>query len=221
MAGSAIVLQTIKTLADLNIKKNVVGILPIVENDVSAMAVHPGDIVKSYSGKTVDIPDTDAEGRLILADGIAYCKNFNPSIIIDLATLTGQVEDIFDGLSTGLLGNNDELIDQLKKCGDDENEKMWQLPIWDENINDTKSTIADLKNVYDGSADTINGAAFLVNFLPKKSIKWVHMDIAGVSYNLSEQTTRRIGATGSTFRTLLNFLGKSFNKNKLFILFFW
>ena len=114
MAGSALVFGVIKTLADLNIKKNVVGILPLVENDVDGKATHPGDIVKSYSGKTVEILNTDAEGRLILADAIYYCKNYNPKIIIDIATLTGQVAEIFDNIATGIMSNDIKTIEQFK-----------------------------------------------------------------------------------------------------------
>jgi leucyl aminopeptidase len=206
MAGSAIVYAVIKSLAELNVRKNVIGILPLVQNDVGNTATHPGDIIKSYSGKTVEILDTDAEGRLILAEGISYCKKYNPKMIIDIATLTGQVEEIFNGLATGVMGNNQELIEELKKCGEIENEKIWALPIWDENLEDTKSTIADLKNINDGDDSTINGAAFLMNFLPKKNIKWMHMDIGGVSYNLEDKETRFIGSTGESFRTLLRFI---------------
>ena len=206
MAGSAIVYAVIKSMAELNVAKNVIGILPLVQNDVGSTATHPGDIIKSYSGKTVEILDTDAEGRLILAEGISYCKKYNPKIIIDVATLTGQVEEIFNGLATGVLGNDYKMIDLLKECGEMENEKFWELPIWDENIEDTESTIADLKNINDGDDSTINGAAFLMNFLPKKSIKWMHLDIGGVSYNLEDNDTRYIGATGESFRTLLRFI---------------
>lgn len=206
MAGSAIVYAVIKTLAELNVRKNVIGILPLVQNDVGSTATHPGDIIKSYSGKTVEILDTDAEGRLILAEGISYCKKYNPHMIIDIATLTGQVEEIFNGLATGVLGNNQQLIEELKKCGELENEKFWGLPIWDENIEDTESSIADLKNINDGDDSTINGAAFLMNFLPKKNIKWMHMDIGGVSFNLKDEETRYIGATGESFRSLLRFI---------------
>ena len=154
MTGSAVVFGVIKTLAELDVKKNIIGVLPIVENDVDGKATHPGDIVKSYSGKNVEIIDTDAEGRLILADAISYCKKFQPKVIIDIATLTGQVEDIFDGLATGLMGNNDALIEKMRQSSLIENEKSWQLPIWDETIQATKSVIADLKNVdVDGGGD--------------------------------------------------------------------
>jgi leucyl aminopeptidase len=206
MTGSALVYGVIKTLADLNIKKNVIGILPIVENDVDGKATHPGDIVKSYSGKTVEILDTDAEGRLILADAIYYCKHYNPKIIIDIATLTGQVAEIFDSMATGIMSNDTKTIEQFKKIGQIENEKLWDLPMWDEYIEETESTIADLKNINKGDASTINGAAFLINFLPTKTTKWAHLDVAGVSYNLEDTTTRYEGATGESLRTLMNYV---------------
>jgi len=206
MAGSALVFGVIKTLADLNIKKNVVGILPLVENDVDGKATHPGDIVKSYSGKTVEILNTDAEGRLILADAIYYCKNYNPKIIIDIATLTGQVAEIFDNIATGIMSNDIKTIEQFKKIGQIENEKIWDLPMWDEYVEDTESTMADIKNINRGDASTINGAAFLINFLPTKKTKWAHLDIAGVSYNLEDTDTRYEGGTGESLRTLINYV---------------
>ncbi len=206
MTGSAVVFGVIKTLAELDVKKNIVGILPIVQNDVDGKATHPGDIVKSYSGKNVEIVDTDAEGRLILADAISYCKKFQPKVIIDIATLTGQVEDIFDGLATGLMGNNDGLIEKVRQSSLIENEKSWQLPIWDETIQDTKSVIADLKNVdVDGGGDTIKAASFLLNFLPSKNIHWTHLDIGGVAYNKEDTDFRYAGATGEFYRTLVTY----------------
>ncbi len=206
MAGSAIVYGVIKTLADLGIKKNVIGILPIVENDVDGKATHPGDIVKSYSGKTVEILDTDAEGRLILADAIYYCKKYNPKIIIDIATLTGQVAEIFDSIATGIMSNDTKVIETFKRIGQIENEKIWDLPMWDEYVEDTESTIADIKNINRGDASTINGAAFLINFLPTPKTKWAHLDIAGVSYNLEDTDTKYEGATGESLRTLINYV---------------
>jgi leucyl aminopeptidase len=206
MTGSAIVFGVIKTLAELDVKKNIIGLLPIVQNDVDGKSTHPGDIVKSHSGKNVEIVDTDAEGRLILADAISYCKKFQPKVIIDIATLTGQVEDIFDGLATGLMGNNDGLIEKIRQSSLIENEKSWQLPIWDETIQDTKSVIADLKNVdVDGGGDTIKAASFLLNFLPNKHINWVHLDIGGVAYNKEDTDFRYAGATGEFYRTLVNY----------------
>ena len=204
MTGSAIVFSIIKTLAELDVKKNIVGILPLVQNDLDGNSTHPGDIIKSYSGKNVEIVDTDAEGRLILADAISYCKKFKPSTIIDIATLTGQVEEIFDGLATGLMGNDEKLIEEIRHCSMLENEKSWQLPIWDETIDSVKSVIADYKNIDpDGDGDTIKAASFLINFLPNKKINWVHIDIGGVAYNKRDTNFRFAGATGEFFRTMV------------------
>ncbi len=208
MTGSAIVFGVIKALAELDVKKNVIGILPIVENDVDSKSVHPGDIIKSYSGKTVEVLDTDAEGRLILADAISYCKNYNPKTIIDIATLTGQIDEIFNKMATGILGNDKNLINNIINASICENEKTWELPIWDEFIEDTKSIIADLKNIDpNGDASTINGAAFLHNFIPKtkKNINWVHLDIAGVSHIKDDSKFRYAGATGEYYRTLVRY----------------
>lgn len=208
MTGSAIVFGVIKALAELNVKKNVIGIMPLVENDIGSNATHPGDIIKSYSGKTVEVLDTDAEGRLILADAISYCKNYNPKIIIDIATLTGQIDEIFNKMATGILGNDKNLINNIINASICENEKTWELPIWDEFIEDTKSIIADLKNIDpNGDASTINGAAFLHNFIPKtkKNINWVHLDIAGVSHIKDDSKFRYAGATGEYYRTLVRY----------------
>ena len=210
MAGSAVVYGVIKTLAELKVKKNVIGILPIVENNIDGDSIHPGDVIKSYSGQTVEILNTDAEGRLILADALSYSKKYNPQILIDVATLTGQEADIFDNLASAVFGNDKELIETIIKCGLKENEKFWQLPLWDETIESMESTTADLKNMNEGYGDTISAAGFLSKFIPhhnnSKKIKWIHLDTAGVSYYLTDSKTRFSGATGETFRTLVKYL---------------
>jgi leucyl aminopeptidase len=206
MAGSATVYGVIKSLADINSKQHVIGLLPIVQNSIGSNAIFPGDIVKSYSGKTVEILDTDAEGRLILADALSYCKHYNPKLIIDVATLTGQVSNIFGGLVSGILGNNKEIINEIIKCGASENEKIWELPIYDEYNEMIKSNIADFKNISKSSAGTITAAAFLMNFLPNPQINWVHLDIAGTAYLSNESKTRYEGATGEIMRTLVRYL---------------
>lgn len=210
MAGSAVVYGVIKTLAELKVKKNVIGILPIVENNIDGDSIHPGDVIKSYSGQTVEILNTDAEGRLILADAMSYSKKYNPQILIDVATLTGQEADIFDNLASAVFGNDKELIETIIKCGLKENEKFWQLPLWDETIESMESTTADLRNMNEGYGDTISAAGFLSKFVPNhnnsKKIKWIHLDTAGVSYYLTDSKTRFSGATGETFRTLVKYL---------------
>jgi leucyl aminopeptidase len=209
MTGSAIVVGVIKTLAELNVKTNVIGIIPLVENDIGSKATHPGDIIKSYSGKTVEILDTDAEGRLILADGISYSAKYNPKIIIDIATLTGHISKVFGDLATGVMGNNSELNNEIIKHGKLENEKIWELPIWPEYTEMTKSSIADLKNIAFNPAGSLTAAAFLQEFVPNPSIKWAHLDIAGVSYFLHDSKYRYEGATGEIYRTLVSYLSNN------------
>jgi leucyl aminopeptidase len=208
MTGSAIVFGVMKALAELNIKKNVIGIMPIVENDIGSNATHPGDIIKSYSGKTVEIMDTDAEGRLILADAISYSIKYKPKIIIDIATLTGHMSHVFGELATGVMGNDSNLNKKLISHGIMEHEKMWEMPIWEEYTEMTKSSIADLKNIAFNSAGSLTAGAFLQEFVPNKNIKWAHLDIAGVSYNLQDKKYRHEGATGEIFRTLVSFLSE-------------
>ncbi len=205
MAGSAIVYGVIKSLADIKIKKNIIGILPIVQNSIDSNAIHPGDIVTSYSGKTVEILDTDAEGRLILADALSYCKKYNPKLIIDIATLTGNVAHIFDGMATAIMGNDKNNINNIIKCGEEENEKIWELPIYEEYIEMTKTNIADYKNISKSTAGALTGAAFLHNFIPNNT-KWMHLDIAGTAYINMENKIKYEGATGETMRTLIRFL---------------
>jgi leucyl aminopeptidase len=206
MAGSATVYGVIKTLADLKVKKNIIGILPIVQNAIGSYATHPGDIVKSYSGQTVEIIDTDAEGRLILADALYYCKHYNPRLIIDIATLTGNAANVFGNLATAIMGNDKNIIQEIIKCGDEENEKIWELPIYEEYIDMTKSKIADLNNLPKSTAGASTAAAFLVNFLPNDKVKWIHLDTAGPAYLSVENKTKYEGATGEPFKTIIKYL---------------
>jgi leucyl aminopeptidase len=206
MAGSATVYGVIKTLADLKVKKTVIGILPIVQNSIGSYATHPGDIVKSYSGKTVEIIDTDAEGRLILADSLYYCKKYNPKLIIDIATLTGNAAHVFGDLATAIMGNDKKIITEIIKCGEDEHEKIWELPIYEEYIDMTKSKIADLNNLPKSTAGASIAGAFLINFLPNDKVKWIHLDTAGPAYLNIDSKTKYEGATGEPFRTLVKFL---------------
>ncbi len=208
MIGSAMVYGLLKALALHKCNKRVVGILPIVQNDISSSAIHPGDVIESYSKKTVEITDTDAEGRLILADGIAYCKNYNPLLIIDIGTLTGQVCNIFNNLATAYMINHTFKYDfnfSLNAACTIENEKIWELPLWHEYIKETKSDVADFRNYSSNKADTIMCGAFLSNFIPNQ-IPWIHLDIGGVSYNEKETATKCAGATGTMFNSLYNFI---------------
>ena len=208
MAGTAVVYGIFKLLSHFKVKGRYVGLLAIVENKINQFATLPGDIVTAYNKKTVEIINTDAEGRLVLADALSYSENFNPKLCIDIATLTGAAEVTFGGLSTAVIGNADA-DDDIKKIihqGVLNHEKMWQLPLWDEYITLTKSNIADYKNIsYEISAGTIMGAAFLSHFIPK-NVKWVHLDIAGVTLIKNATGTRQYGGTGESMRTIFSFL---------------
>jgi len=211
MTGSAIVYGLFKLLSQFNVEGHFIGLLPIVENMVDSNSIRPGDILTAYNGKTVEITDTDAEGRLIMADALAYSENYKPYMCIDIATLTGQAVSIFDGKSSVIMGNNNKYIQKMIKAGIENNEKIWELPMWDEYVELTKSNIADFKNyTYEAKAGTIMAGAFLSNFIPKKS-NWIHLDIAGVD-NLNHKTNmRNYGATGEILRSLFYFL-ENFNK---------
>ncbi len=211
MAGTAIVYGIMKALQLYGCKKRVIGLLPLVQNDIGENAIHPGDVIISKSGKTVEISDTDAEGRLILADCLSYANSNKPSLIIDIATLTGQAVSIFGGLATAIMGHNPDIINHIIQAGIMENEKIWELPIWSEYKNATKSKIADLINHSNVGASTIMGGAFLSNFV-SPGTDWVHLDIAGVSFNENDTPTKHAGATGTIFNTLVNYLTNNYKK---------
>jgi leucyl aminopeptidase len=206
MTGSAIIYGIFKLLSKFIVNGHYIGLLPIVENMIDSKSIRPGDILKSYSGKTVEVVDTDAEGRLILADALGYSNIYNPYLCIDIATLTGQVSTIFDNKSSVVIGNNNKFIQKIINAGKENNEKFWELPMWKEYVELTYSNIADLKNyTVEAKASTIMAGAFLYNFIPKDSY-WLHLDIAGTD-NLSHNTSmRHYGATGETIRTLFYFL---------------
>ena len=202
MTGSSIVLSMLLSAYKSNIKKNIVVILALVENAINNKPLRPGDIVKSYSGKTIEIIDTDAEGRLILADCLSYaCKNYKPKYIIDFATLTGQANNIAGGVYSMIMGNNQKLINKLIKIGENVDDKLLQLPLDDIFIDNTKSSIANVKNYnYKYEAQSIMAGSFLSNFVDKK-VKWVHIDIGGNFYNKSEMFVN-----GSCLKMAINFI---------------
>jgi leucyl aminopeptidase len=209
MAGSAIMYNIINLLAMNQIKGKYMAFLPIVENMVDATSTRPGDIIKSYSGKTVEIIDTDAEGRLILSDAINYTKNYNPKMIIDIATLTGGVSSILGNKGSVVVGTKNSSINKIKEIGKNIHENMWDLPMWEEYVDLTKSNVADIKNYSsDARASTVMAAAFLYNFLPetKEKIDWIHIDNASVDFLSGGTSTRCAGGTGEGFRTIYNYI---------------
>jgi len=206
MTGSAIVYGIFKLLEKNNVRGHFIGLLPLVENMVDSNSIRPGDILSAYNKKTVEIIDTDAEGRLIMADALAYSNNYKPYLCIDIATLTGQAAQIFGNKSTVIMGNNNKYIQKMIQAGLMNNEKIWELPMWEEYVSLTKSNIADLKNYsYESKASTIMAGAFLSQFIPEKA-HWMHLDIAGVDMLTGNTHMRKYGATGEIFRSLLYFL---------------
>jgi leucyl aminopeptidase len=208
MAGSSIIFGIFKLLSKFKMKGNYIGILPIVENLIDSNSIKPGDILKSYNGKTVEVTNTDAEGRLIMADALAYSEKYNPYICIDIATLTAQAAQLFDYKSSIIMGNNNKYLQLMINSGIENNEKIWELPMWEEYINMTKSDIADLKNnTYSSNSITIMAGAFLSNFIPKNT-NWIHLDIGGRESCGNNNEMRNYGASGEIMRSVLTFFEK-------------
>ena len=197
MAGAGTVVGLMKTLAKRKAKINAVGVVGLVENMADGNAQRPGDVVKSYSGKTIEIFNTDAEGRLVLADILSYTeKRFNPKFMINLATLTGAIIIALGNEYAGLFSNNDKLSDQLYKSGKIDNEKVWRLPLSKEFDKLMNSQIADVQNInYAGGAQSITAAQFLQRFV-LKGTPWAHLDIAGMAWTKKSNDITPSGATG-------------------------
>jgi len=185
MAGAAAVLGIIKTAMELNLPVNIVGVIPSCENLINGSATKPGDIITAYNGKTIEIKNTDAEGRLLLADAVSYVeKNYSPTKIIDLATLTGACIVALGRVVSGMVSNNDKLSKELVECGKDSYDRVWTFPFFEEYQNFMDGDITDLKNISTGSKDreagSITGGVFISKFIDKA--EWAHIDIAGPAY---------------------------------------
>jgi leucyl aminopeptidase len=206
MSGAGAVLGTIELVARLQLPVHLIGVIPTAENSVDATAVKPGDVIGSYLGKTIEVIDTDAEGRLILADGLAYInKNYQPDILIDLATLTGSVIGTLGYAAAGLFTNNDELANTLLKTGELTGEKLWRLPMSDDYKDELNSDVADIKN-YHGKpiAGAIVAAKFLEVFTENHPA-FAHLDIAGTAFADSEFSAMK-SATAYGIRLLTEWL---------------
>lgn len=204
MGGAAAVLGTIMAAARMKLPINLVAVVPTVENMPSGTAIRPGDILTSLSGKTIEILNTDAEGRLILADALTYVGRFEPRVVIDVATLTGAVIVGLGNFAAGVLGNHEGLIRQLLKAGERSGEKLWQLPLWREYAELIKSDFADVKNSGGRAAGTITAAAFLQKFADEYT--WAHLDIAGTAWEGSGKAGQPKGGTGFGVRVLIEYL---------------
>ena len=208
MCGSATVLGTMKAISALKPKLNIVCIVPSTENLLGAKAYKPGDILKAYNGKTIEVLNTDAEGRLILADALSYAsKQYDPEFILDFATLTGAVLVTLGHIAAGVMGTNEDLMVKVKSSSKNSGEKVWELPLWSEFCKQIKSDIADVKNMgAPGQAGSIAGGAFLKEFVGK-DIPWVHFDIAGTAWGGKTTSLDPKGsATGWGIRLVLDML---------------
>ena len=202
MAGSAVVAGLIKSLAIRKANVNAVGVVGLVENMPGGNAQRPGDIVKAYNGKTIEVLNTDAEGRLVLADALSFTeKKFKPKFIIDLATLTGAIIVALGEEYAGLFSNNDDLAKKLSDAGEKVNEKVWRLPLHKNYDKLMDSNIADIQNInYSGGAGSITAAQFLQRFIEKTP--WAHLDIAGMAFSKKAANINPGGATGFGVRLL-------------------
>lgn len=206
MSGGAAVLATIQAAADLGLPVRLIGVLPAVENMPSGRAYKPGDVLKTMSGRTIEVLNTDAEGRLILADALHYAATHKPELIVDVATLTGACAVAVGNRAIAMMGTDRTTMDSLKEAGEQTGERVWELPLWEEYEDLIKSDVADCKNIGDRSAGTIVGGIFLKPFAGK--VPWVHLDIASTAWAEKDLPYVPKGAVGIGVRLLLRFLEK-------------
>ncbi len=207
MTGGATVIGAMRAIAQLKPGIPVLGVAPCSENLPSGRATKPGDVVRAMTGKTIEVINTDAEGRLILADAIAYAKKLGATRVIDLATLTGAVSVALGDVNAAILGTDQKLIDEVIEAGKQVGEKFWQLPLDKEYSKQIKSDIADIENVGGRKAGTITAAAFLKEFA--EGISWAHLDIAGTAWADEAKPYRAKGPTGIAVRTLINIVDRA------------
>ena len=200
MSGAASVLGTLQAVAEMGLKLNVVGVIPTCENLPSGRAVKPGDIVTSMSGQTIEILNTDAEGRLILCDALTYSKKFNPDTVIDIATLTGACVIALGHVVSGMFASEDKLAQELIAAGNEAHDRVWQLPLWDDYQPLLDSNFADMQNIGGRAGGTITAACFLARFT--REYRWAHLDIAGTA----NKSGKDKGSTGRPVPLLTQYL---------------
>jgi leucyl aminopeptidase len=199
MSGAASVLGAISALAAMRAPVNVVGIIPACENMPGGSASRPGDVVTTLSGQTVEILNTDAEGRLILCDALTYAARFQPEAVLDIATLTGACVVSLGHVATGLFANDQELADELRAAADDAWDRVWQMPLWEDYQEQLRSNFADFANIGGRPAGSITAACFLARFT--RGMRWAHLDIAGTAW----KSGREKGSTGRPVPLLVRF----------------
>jgi leucyl aminopeptidase len=204
MTGGAEVLAVVRAAARLRLPLHLIGILPATENMPGGRAIKPGDILTTLSGKTVEVQNTDAEGRLILADGLAYATRYKPAAIIDVATLTGACAVALGQFAIGMMGNDDTLKQRIQLAGVRAGERVWEMPLWDEYFEQLKSDVADMRNIGGRGGGMITAAVFLSKFVG--DYPWVHLDIASTDWSERERPYIPKGPTGIGTRLLLQYL---------------
>ncbi len=204
MSGAAATLAAMRAIAQLKPRVNVIGVMPTSENMPSGRAYKPGDVLRAMSGKTIEVINTDAEGRLILADAITYARKLGATKIIDLATLTGAVSIALGAVNVGIMGNNQEFIDEVRQAAKEVGERFWQLPMDDDYNELIKSDIADIKNSGGRYGGTITASWFLRHFA--EDTPWVHLDIAGTAWENERKPYAARGPSGVAIRTLINYV---------------
>jgi leucyl aminopeptidase len=207
MTGAATIMGATLLAAKWGVPHRIITIMAFTENMPDGNAIQPGNVLTSRNGKTVEIINTDAEGRLVLADVLDYAQDYKPDAVVDVATLTGAVSVALGKQCCAILGNEENLMDSIKRAGEVSGERIWQLPLYDEYFDDLKSDYADMKNsANDSNGGTIRGAIFLKQFI-KKNVQWAHLDIAAMAYNLSHISYYpKRGASGAYVRTLAQFI---------------
>ncbi|MEM9885044.1 MAG: leucyl aminopeptidase [Bacteroidota bacterium] len=206
MGGAAAVLGTVELSAKLQLPIHLIGIVPTTDNSVDALAIKPSDVIDTYSGKTIEIIDTDAEGRLILSDGLAYMvRHFEPDVLIDLATLTGSAVRTLGYHAAALFSKNEELSAALQAAGEKTGEKVWSLPLWEEYFDALKSDVADIRNLGTRPVAGAIAAAKFLEFFTNKHPAWAHLDIAGVAFSDMEFSKDR-SSTAYGVRLLVEYL---------------
>ncbi len=206
MCGAAAVLGIFKAVTEMSLPINLLGVIPSTENLLGGAAYKPGDIVTSYKGINIEVLNTDAEGRVILCDALAYAAEKKPAEIIDFATLTGACVIALGSQASGLLGTGEKIKSGLKKSGEHTHDRVWELPMFDEYQEQIDSKIADIKNTGGREAGTITAACFLSRFVD--DIPWAHLDIAGTAWNMKGTDISPIGGTGAGVRLLVDYLMK-------------
>jgi len=208
MCGAASVLGTVRAVAQMKLRANVIGVIPTCENMPDGAASKPGDVVTSLSGQTIEILNTDAEGRLILCDALTYIERFDPAAVVDIATLTGACVIALGHVASGLYANDDALARELANAGEASWDRAWHMPLWEDYQDQLKSNFADMANIGGRPAGSVTAACFLSRYTGKYD--WAHLDIAGTAWKSGKEK----GSTGRPVPLLTSFLMQRAGKRK-------